>query len=658
MRKTLWVFLVIALLASCVKLHESGIPSPIPIEPKDGEILDSSSPVTLSWKVNSPFSGWIYEVLLEIPGKGLITEKKTSSTSLTLDGLEEGLYSWRVRLVSPEGRTQESERRSFYLGGPGRVSLTFPVGGIVQPGEVNFSWKTESELGIDHFSLILNGTSFDTAEPSATLFLEPKTSYRWRVRVYMKNGAYQDSDYAEFETSAVETDLVEPENESEDLHPDRITLRWSSQYPGPFLVHLFKNGNPIGTWSAESQSFDPGNLDYDTEYSWYVSLLHEDDGKSETWTFKTLRPNPPTISPESPSEPLPPDAILSWDYNDENFDPVRFRIFVGYDPEYTHTVTLEGKSISISRLVEMIGEPLESGKDIYWAVQAVDSLGRTTPKAPGIFRLIPIELLSPSDGQTDLDPNDIVLSWKGDPNYETYQVHIEGGGKSFVFNTTQTKYVVSGLDYNTTYLWYVVADGKFKSEVRSFKTTGNYPIELLGPSDGETDLDPDNVVLSWKGDPNYETYEVHVEGGGTELVFTTTQTKYVVSGLDYNTTYLWHVVADGKFRSEVRSFETHVVDPPRVVNPSDGQVDVDPSDFIMWMFSDDLFDLDHYIFWFGKDPTLEESTTLKGESISIEDAAEIFDITLSGSDVIYWAVQAVDSLGRKSGVRYASFRLK
>ncbi len=98
---------------------------------------------------------------------------------------------------------------------------------------------------------------------------------------------------------------------------------------------------------------------------------------------------------------------------------------------------------------------------------------------------------SPSNGAVDLDLG-ITLSWFGSDQVDSYNIYLgTTNPPSLVQSQTQTEYTPTGLDFNTTYYWYVesVVDGEsYPGAIWTFTTTDHMTIEDFGQYAGTAEL--------------------------------------------------------------------------------------------------------------------------------------------------------------------------
>lgn len=95
-----------------------------------------------------------------------------------------------------------------------------------------------------------------------------------------------------------------PSNDAVDVSVD-ADLAWTpglcNSDPASYKQHIYMATDPTDLWSSflatpDSDSFDPGTLQYDTTYYWRIDTFCTDIGFiGDTWQFTTQIPEPATI---------------------------------------------------------------------------------------------------------------------------------------------------------------------------------------------------------------------------------------------------------------------------------------------------------------------------------------------------------------------------
>lgn len=248
-------------------------------------------------------------------------------------------------------------------------------------------------------------------------------------------------------------------------------------------------------------------------------------------------------------------------------------------------------------------------------------------------------------GGTDTDP-------------KTYDVYFgDSSPPPLVANNISNLYYIPGtLDLDTNYYWKIIVwdsqGSSISSPIWSFTTRGNdapYTPSDPQPEDGETDVDID-VSLSWTGgDPDEDevTYDVYF-GDSTpppKVKSNQTSTTYDPPGeLDFDTTYLWKIVAWDPFNyssaGQIWSFTTEENLPPYKPSnpdPEDEESDVTINSDLSWTGGDpNSGDSVTYEIYFGmtNPPPLIESDYI---------FTKYYLDTLELDTTYYWQIIAWDS---------------
>ena len=265
-----------------------------------------------------------------------------------------------------------------------------------------------------------------------------------------------------------------------------------------------------------------------------------------------------------------------------------------------------------------------------WIVRAYQSDGQSAESPEWTFKTkkreygIPqISLIFPENGASD-QATELILTWAAAPGdlLETFprlveisefHVHIteDGAEEPTEFATVNLPcFLISGLNYGTSYRWYVVAkqsDGKTATSTEwKFQTAprkyAEPSLRLLGPEDGKTNMDT-KVTFVWDGKHgdlcNIEAradspleYDLFLRPDDQPygIPYHTRKCEKTVSSLLYGTTYRWKVVTyqpDGQSaESEERSFRTKAATyaPPilALLYPENGQTDCASAITLSW----------------------------------------------------------------------------
>lgn len=219
------------------------------------------------------------------------------------------------------------------------------------------------------------------------------------------------------------------------------------------------------------------------------------------------------------------------------------------------------------------------------------------------------EFPSPDDGEEDVEPDLLTLTWVGDDpdgDWLYYDVYFGQTPSPPLVSSHQeiAEHSPINISVNTTYYWQVAVADEFGlttfSPVWSFTTRAAQPPEPAfdpNPPDGATDQ-PAELTLSWSASHPDElsmTFDVHLGTDASNLPRVQenlTKTEYKVSKLEINKTHYWQVITkDGQGNSvpgPIWSFSTisnQPPDPPFNPSPSDGATNVN-SVMFTWSASD------------------------------------------------------------------------
>lgn len=339
-------------------------------------------------------------------------------------------------------------------------------------------------------------------------------------------------------------------------------LSWNCSDPDgdplTFDVYFGTSSNPpLVSSNQSSTNYDPGTMNFNTTYFWKIIAF---DNSSSTvgplWSFVTEINDPPY----TPSNPSPINGAtnvdinedISWTGGDPNGDTVTYDIYFG---------TSSPPSLIYSNYSYTTYDPgtMQYNTTYYWKIKAKDIHGYETigPEWNFITAEEPLNYPpefsneTPSDKAVNVPITTSILSIyisdkEGDRFNWTIQTSPFIGSFNGENEENGTKICnISGLQYNTTYTWFVNAtdagSGKTTTKTYSFttKSTSNNPPnkpDIDGPIIGNvgisyififtsTDIDQDNVkyFIDW--------------GDGT----TTNWTDFQASGDSYSEKHTFNV---------------------------------------------------------------------------------------------------------------------
>jgi hypothetical protein len=307
--------------------------------------------------------------------------------------------------------------------------------------------------------------------------------------------------------------------------------------------------------------------------------------------------------PYTPSNPIPTngaenieyvDIDFSWNGGDPDGDEVTYDFYIGYRED---TLFLFGEDLEDPAF--NMGE-LDKLTTFYWQVIAKDSeysvesqVWSFTTKDYEDQNNPPYAPNSPNPEDNAVEVNtDVTLSWNGgDPDGDevTYDVWfgIEGESMERIGNDlVETSYYVDGLNYETNYIWLVIAnDGMYwtfgsnwEFQTREEPTENQPPYEPNNPNPADNAVEVNtDVTLSWSGgDPDGDevTYDVWFAESGQVLELVAediSETYFAVENLELETLYYWKIVASDseyEIESPVWSFTTRNEDIEENHNPT------------------------------------------------------------------------------------------
>jgi len=274
------------------------------------------------------------------------------------------------------------------------------------------------------------------------------------------------------ENSKPEITLTSPINGITGIHPDRITLKWIGKDSDgdeiSYKVYFGETSNPGYVSTTHSNQLTITNKDWGKKYYWRVQASDNHGGTttSQVYSFATKENKAPIIqSNPSPSDKATNQQLtltLGWTCNEPDGDTVTYDVYFG-------TGSNPSTKISSNQTDNKLNKSnLSQGTTYYWKVVAKDSKGATT-EGP-IWRFTTRSNEAPKAPSNPSPTNDSInqplvlsLSWDcddADGDSVTYDVYFGTSSDLRVKESTgnSAKSInKSGLSYNTTYYWKVVA---------------------------------------------------------------------------------------------------------------------------------------------------------------------------------------------------------
>jgi len=351
-------------------------------------------------------------------------------------------------------------------------------------------------------------------------------------------------------------------------------LSWTCSDPDgdplTYNVYFGTTTNPPLVSSGQSAtSYDPGTMNFNTTYFWKIVAFdnHSASTESSLWSFTTEINDPPYV----PSNPSPTNgatnvdinADLSWTGGDPNGDTVTYDIYFG---------TISPPPLIYQNYSYTTYDPgaMQYNTNYYWNIKAIDIHGATTigPEWNFITEQEPSNYPpefsneNPSNGAANVPITTSSLSiYISDREGESFNWSIEtspniGNSNGANENNGTKSCSVSGLDYSTTYTWYVNAvdsgSGETTSEVYIFTTESasnnppNKPI-IDGPISGNIGISYTFTFTST--DPDEDDVKYHIEWGDGTI---TDSIGFQASGSSYSEKHTWYIIGSYVIKAKAK----------------------------------------------------------------------------------------------------------
>ena len=424
--------------------------------------------------------------------------------------------------VRPTFRWNATRTAGGAMHGLSPTSSTF---GRLSPAE-DYHIQVDTESGFS-YPRIIDVEYISTTQYRPDSDLDYGTYYYWRVRARNESGysAWSDAVYGDYLFKTREQSINTPPDPPSNPSPaDGATgvdidanLSWYCEDDDDdtlqFLVYWGLYGNPIyRTTLTEVYTWDPGTMDYSTDYEWYIVA---DDGQDTTegphWTYTTG--NEPNNPPNPPSNPVPANGAgdvpittnLQWQCSDPDDDALNYDVYFGT----TTTPPLVADHITTKNW-DPPGN-LDYSQLYYWYIVARDTHEATTEGPLWNFTTImepanqppgPFDLQHPKDTSSGVDMSLHPMQWEAsvDPDDDTVTYTVYWGTSPGSYPNshdcgTSTSYAPS-LNYSgTKYYWMVIADdghgGTRDSDEWEFTTHNSSApgqVTLVSPTNGATGI--------------------------------------------------------------------------------------------------------------------------------------------------------------------------
>ncbi|MEW7277132.1 fibronectin type III domain-containing protein [Aquimarina sp. 2201CG1-2-11] len=431
---------------------------------------------------------------------------------------------------------------------------------------IDLNWGASTDnVGVTGYDIYQGDTMITTITGTRyqVMGLTPGTEYSFRIKA--KDAAGNESEFSNTATAATlpddNTDTEAPTEPSRLVAANEtqttIDLTWepSTDNVGVTGYEIYKGDEMIAT--VEGTRYQVMELTPGTEYSFRVKAKDAAGNESEfsnTATAATLPDdNTDTEAPTEPSKLVAANETqttidLTWEPSTDNVEVTGYEIYKGDEM----IATVEGTRYQVMELTP--------GTEYSFRVKAKDAAGNesgfsntataatlpddnTDTEAP----TEPTELMAGNETQTTIDLNWMASTDNvGVTGYKVYQDGV------MIATVEETKYqvinLIAGLEYSFTVLALDAAGNK--SKFSNTVTASTLPEDIfdIEPPTAPTELVASNVeqtslLLTWMsstdnvGVTGYNVYQ------GTDMIGTTEETSFNVSGLTASTTYEFTVIA-------------------------------------------------------------------------------------------------------------------
>ncbi len=518
----------------------------------------------------------------EIEGNWVIEEALELSTT----------YYWQVRAVNATAtvaanngtwwsfKTQSGSPNPFYKSLPATDSTG-------QSTTLTLSWTPTSTTDAN-YQVCYDTTNDDVCQgenwsaPQAATTFSPTglisgTKYYWQVRAVNATGTtYADGDmiaWWNFTTQYAAPTAFEKSGPGDGAadQPTDVSLSWNTSSPG--ATYEYCVGVNAGTclpeydWiSTTGLTASLVNLNRATTYYWQVRARNQDSPVTEAnggawWSFTTI-PNPPAAftkdGPADASTDVTISPTLMW--NPSTTAGANYAIC--YDTSDDDACEDDNWRPAASAGAYAL-EGLMYSQQCFWQVRASNAGGETF--ADGETEWWSFTTIAPPHGAFSKNQpgngdvrqeTSLSLSWIPANGITDYQVCYDRSDDNTCDDddwhpVTGDTYLVSGLDYHTTYYWQVKNTSAEANAGTWWSFTTKIPppagFDKSGPGDGAADqpLDP---LLEWGASDPGITYEycVGLSAGNCLAQYSwlsTTNLTAHLTGLERETTYYWQVRA-------------------------------------------------------------------------------------------------------------------
>jgi len=352
-----FIFVLASLLLLSTGILLADPPPPVTNPVPEDAAVEVPLDVVLSWTGN-PESWWYNVYFGTNPDPPYVTFH--ADTFFIPVNLEHATtYYWKINPGNGDGESV-GEIWSFTTepeGGelPDQVTYISPADQAVDiPIDLVLTWYTAE--GAEFYQVFL-GTNpspdYLLTQPDTVYTqgeLEYETTYYWKINSLNTAGA-TEGEVWRFTTVAAP--LLPPVNPSPANHstsvPITSSLSWDA-VAGASSYEVFFDTAPLPEYAATvtQPNYDPGELEYNTDYYWRILAISEDDSSiSELWEFRTE---------ESSSAENPPQLPTSLALQDPYPNPFNAEVTIPFEIPQAGTVRMNIYDVT----GRVVGSPMES----------------------------------------------------------------------------------------------------------------------------------------------------------------------------------------------------------------------------------------------------------------------------------------------------------
>jgi chitodextrinase len=415
---------------------------------------------------------------------------------------------------------------------------------------VSIAWNPSTDnVGVTSYEIFRNGSLIRTQ--SGTTYtdsgLAVYTSYTYTITAH--DAATNSSNLSQPLYAATAQD-TNPPSVPDNIHKTSstitsVTLAWdaASDNVGVSGYHVYRNGALVG--SPGGNGFTDTGLGVGTSYTYTISAFDSATNESaQSAPFSadsSSDTTPPTIPSNLHTTTVHDDSIsLGWDASTDDVSVTGYKIY------------RDGSLVGTSATTSYTDSGLMPFTNYSYRVIAYDAANNNSTASAALPTQTAYDTTAPttpgnlaSSTQTDTT---ISLTWDlatDNIAVSGYDVYRDG---SLITSTVGTNYTDSALDVNTSYSYKVRAhDASGNNSAQSIALNVSTLTDQIAPTAptglGSSAQTTTSIDLSWTAatdDVAVVSYNVY---RGATLITNVAGTTYSDSGLHYNTTYGYTVVA-------------------------------------------------------------------------------------------------------------------